>query len=112
MFTRIGYTGGTKSHPTYLHIGGFASSFFSRIDHTEVVEVNYDESVISLSDILRVFFENHDYSTRLPQRYASSIFFTELAQYDEAMYFMKTRLVCLPRPVLSRTTASSPASRL
>ena len=82
VFTRIGYTGGTKPHPTYLHIG----------DHTEVVEVNYDESVISLSDILRVFFENHDYSTRLPQRYASSIFFTELAQYDEAMYFMKTRL--------------------
>ena len=74
--------------------------------------MNYDEQVISLSDILRVFFENHDYSSRLPQRYASSIFFTELAQYDEAIYFMKTRLVRFLNSLLSRTTVSSRVWRL
>ncbi|OAO13894.1 Ecdysone-induced protein [Blastocystis sp. ATCC 50177/Nand II] len=81
-FTRIGYTGGIEPHPCYLHIG----------DHTEVVEVNYNKRIISLSDILRVFFENHDYTMPLPKRYASSIFFTESSQYDEAASFMRTRL--------------------
>ena len=63
------------------------------VDHTEVVEVNYNKKIISLSDILYVFFENHDYTLPLPKRYASSIFFTESSQYDESVSFMRTRLV-------------------
>lgn len=43
-----GYSGGVKLHPTYRRIG----------DHTEVVEVHYNTKLITLSDILEVFFEN------------------------------------------------------
>ena len=82
-FTRIGYSGGVKLHPTYRRIG----------DHTEVVEVHYNTKLITLSDILEVFFENHDYSAVFPSRYMSSVFYTDERQKDETEYFIKHNLV-------------------
>lgn len=82
-----------------------------RVDHTEVVEVNYNKRIISLSDILRVFFENHDYTMPLPKRYASSIFFTESSQYDEAASFMRTRLVAAGKRLDSRAIQPSRVCR-
>ncbi|KAK8796009.1 hypothetical protein WA171_003973 [Blastocystis sp. BT1] len=81
-FTRIGYSGGVKLHPTYRRIG----------DHTEVVEVHYNTKLITLSDILEVFFENHDYSAVFPSRYMSSVFYTDERQKDETEYFIKHNL--------------------
>ena len=81
------------------------------VDHTEVVEVNYNKRIISLSDILRVFFENHDYTMPLPKRYASSIFFTESSQYDEAASFMRTRLVAAGKRLDSRAIQPSRVCR-
>ena len=72
-----------KLHPTYRRIG----------DHTEVVEVHYNTKLITLSDILEVFFENHDYSAILPSRYMSSIFYTEEHQKEETEFFIKHNLV-------------------
>lgn len=48
--TRVGYGGGTTSDPTYRNMG----------DHTETVEVVYDPGVISFSDILNAFWDNHN----------------------------------------------------
>lgn len=63
------------------------------LDYTEVVEAHYDKSVISLSDILDVFFENHDYTTLYPKRYASAIYYTEDEQREEAESVIKYTLV-------------------
>ncbi|KAK8828992.1 hypothetical protein WA538_000994 [Blastocystis sp. DL] len=81
-YTQIGYSGGKKLHPTYRRIG----------DHTEVVEVHYNPKLISISDILQVFFENHDYTALFPTRYRSSVFYTEDIQKDEAEYFIRNVL--------------------
>ena len=81
-YTRIGYAGGSITNPSFQHIGNY----------TEVVEAHYDKSVISLSDILDVFFENHDYTTLYPKRYASAIYYTEDAQREEAESVIKYTL--------------------
>ena len=65
----------------------------SSLDYTEVVEANYNKSVASLSEILELFFENHDYSIVYPKRYASVIYYTEEQQREESEYYMKHYLV-------------------
>ncbi|CBK24017.2 uncharacterized protein [Blastocystis hominis] len=77
-------------------IGGLFGVQFTRIgyagDYTEVVEANYNKSIISLSEILQLFFENHDYSVVYPKRYASVIYYTEEEQREESEYYMKQYL--------------------
>lgn len=45
----MGYSGGTKPHPTYRNLG----------DHTETVQVDFDPTVISYQELLEVFWESH-----------------------------------------------------
>ena len=47
--TRVGYSGGTTSNPTYHEMG----------DHSETIEIDYDPNMITYSDILNVFWANH-----------------------------------------------------
>ena len=56
-------------------------------------KANYNKSIISLSEILELFFENHDYSVVYPKRYASVIYYTEDEQREESEYYMKHYLV-------------------
>lgn len=62
---RSGYAGGTIENPTYEEV--------SRGDtgHAEVIVVDYDESEISLSDILNIFFSLHDPTT--PNRQGNDV---------------------------------------
>jgi peptide-methionine (S)-S-oxide reductase len=48
--TRVGYQGGTKLNPTYYDLG----------DHSETVQLDYDPTVISYEELVRVFFASHD----------------------------------------------------
>lgn len=48
--TRVGYAGGTAIHPTYRQMG----------DHTETVEMDFDPAIITLEEILDVFWNNHN----------------------------------------------------
>ena len=49
-----GYTGGNKEDPSYKEVAGGST------DHAEAVEVHYDSSKISYSDLLEVFWRNID----------------------------------------------------
>ena len=48
--TRVGYAGGTTPAPTYHDLG----------DHTEVVQVEYDPTMLSYADLLDAFWSGHD----------------------------------------------------
>ncbi|MBX0305129.1 peptide-methionine (S)-S-oxide reductase MsrA [Haloarcula salinisoli] len=48
--TRVGYAGGTEPNPSYYSLG----------DHTEVVQVEYDPETLDYSDLLDVFWANHN----------------------------------------------------
>ena len=49
-----GYAGGCTEDPTYRQVCG------GETGHAEVVEVEYDSEVVSLEDLLGVFFASHD----------------------------------------------------
>lgn len=53
----VGYSGGTTSNPSYEMI------CTGRTGHAEVIEVNYDEKLISLDRLLDIFFQVHDPTT-------------------------------------------------
>ena len=74
--TRVGYTGGKNSHPTYRNHPG----------HAEAVEIIFDPSRITYRQILEFFFQIHDPSTLNRQgndigsSYRSAIFYTSEEQ--------------------------------
>jgi peptide-methionine (S)-S-oxide reductase len=62
--TRVGYSGGTKSDPTYQDIG----------DHSESIEIQYDSGVISYATLLKHFWDQHTPTEQGKRQYASAIF--------------------------------------
>ncbi|XP_055624607.1 peptide methionine sulfoxide reductase-like [Toxorhynchites rutilus septentrionalis] len=65
--TRVGYAGGTTESPVYKNMG----------DHTEVIEIHYDPTKISFTDLLDLFWNNHEYglTTRIKRQYMSLILY-------------------------------------
>ena len=64
--TQVGYAGGTKKNPTYVSLG----------DHSETIEIEFDPKKISYKELLDIFWESHEPTTRsFSRQYASFIFF-------------------------------------
>ena len=82
--TRVGYMGGILENPTYEEI------CTGKTLHAEMVEVNFDSSLISYETLCREFWVMHD-PTSLNQQggdigtqYRSTIYFTNSAQAEIA----------------------------
>jgi len=102
-----GYTGGHVANPGYKQVCSGATG------HAEAVQVSFDSAVISLRDLLAVFFASHDPTTLNRQgndvgtQYRSAIFYhTEeqraaarqaIAELDAARHW--------PHPVVTELTA-------
>lgn len=77
-----GYMGGQTENPSYEAV------CTGQTGHAEVVQITYDESVISFSDLLDVFFTIHDPTTLNRQgndigtQYRSAIFYHDAAQRE------------------------------
>lgn len=73
--TSVGYAGGFTPNPSYEEVCSGLTG------HTEVVLVAFDKNIISLNQVLRVFWENHDPTQGMRQggdigtQYRSSIYF-------------------------------------
>ncbi len=64
--TRVGYSGGTQSHPTYHNLG----------DHTETLQIDFDPLLISYQQLLVMFWANHNPTQRVWSRqYMAALFY-------------------------------------
>ena len=52
--TAVGYSGGTTPNPTY------EETCTSMTGHTEAVRIVFDPQVVSVDELLKIFWENHD----------------------------------------------------
>jgi peptide-methionine (S)-S-oxide reductase len=83
--TSVGYAGGFTPNPTYEEVCSGLTG------HTEVVLAVFDASQVSLADMLRVFWENHDPTQGMRQgndigtQYRSGIYYTSDEQRDIAI---------------------------
>jgi peptide-methionine (S)-S-oxide reductase len=84
-----GYAGGNVPNPTYEQVST------GQTGHAEVAWLKYDPSLISLSDLLAVFFTAHDATTLNRQgndigtQYRSVIFYTTEQQKVEAEKYLE-----------------------
>ena len=63
--TDVGYTGGSKSQPSFHDLG----------DHIEAVRVYFDQRIIPYEELLDMFWKVHDASAEMDGRYGSAIFY-------------------------------------
>lgn len=75
--TKVGYMGGHKENPTYENV------INGNTGHFESIEVTYDPSVITYGDLVRLFYETHDFTQLNGQgpdigpQYLSNIFYMD-----------------------------------
>jgi peptide-methionine (S)-S-oxide reductase len=87
---KSGYTGGFIKNPSYREVCQ------GRTGHAEGIRLDYDESLISYTELLEVFFATHDPTTLNRQandvgtQYRSAIFYLDDEQYETAKLFIKT----------------------
>jgi len=106
--TAVGYMGGKKSNPTYREV------CTDRTGHAEVVQVTYDPSQVSYDELLRVFWTNHNPTTKNRQgpdvgsQYRSAVFF-HTPEQEAAARVSKDELErtdAFRKPIVTEITAA------
>ena len=84
QMTSVGYAGGHAADPTYESVCSGATG------HTEVVKIQFDSSIISLKEVLKIFWECHDptqgnrQGNDIGSQYRSACFCANDGDLDEA----------------------------
>jgi peptide-methionine (S)-S-oxide reductase len=109
--TAVGYQGGTTPNPTY------EEACSGETGHTEAVMVVFDPSKISLEEVLKTFWEEHDPTQGMRQgndigtQYRSSIYTTSAEQADRVMQIRNAYETLLLAKGLGKiTTEIAPAA--
>ncbi|MFW9818674.1 MAG: peptide-methionine (S)-S-oxide reductase MsrA [Candidatus Thorarchaeota archaeon] len=82
--TRVGYTGGNFTEPTYKDVCSHKTG------HAEAIEITYDPKIVTYDELLNVFWSIHNPTTLNRQgpdigsQYRSAIFYLNEEQKDKA----------------------------
>ncbi|MBH0231266.1 peptide-methionine (S)-S-oxide reductase MsrA [Halobacillus yeomjeoni] len=78
--TRVGFMGGHLENPTYTQVKT------GETGHAEVVKIDYDPTIITYAELVNIFFEVHDPTSKNKQgvdvghQYRSVIFYSDESQ--------------------------------
>ena len=108
--TTVGYCGGHTTNPTYKDV------CTGTTDHAEVVKIVFDPDKISYTDLLTLFFNNHNPTTKNQQgvdvgtQYRSVIFYNDHYQKKmaETMIHELTALHRFNKPIVTDVVAAQP----
>jgi peptide-methionine (S)-S-oxide reductase len=107
--TRVGYTGGTTTSPTYKQVCR------GRTGHAEAVEVSFDPALVSYEQLLATFWSCHNPASRNRQglnigsQYRSAVFTHSAAQDAAARAGRETQQSELRWPRRTIATQIEPA---
>lgn len=107
--TAVGFMGGALDNPTYEDV------CYRKTGHAEVVEVEFDPTLVSYDTLLNVFWENHDPTTLnrqgpdIGEQYRSAVFYNTPEQ-QAAAEASKQRLETegrYRRPIVTEVTPAA-----
>jgi peptide-methionine (S)-S-oxide reductase len=106
--TSVGYSGGTKEHPTYKEVCTGTTG------HAEVCEVEFDPTQVTYEQLLNAFWNMHDPTTLNRQgpdhgtQYRSAIYYTtpEQQQIATASKEAAEKSGKFKRPIVTEITAA------
>ncbi len=107
--TRVGYTGGDVTDPTYEQVCGKTTG------HAEAIEILYDPAIISYGDLLEKLWDFHDPTTLNRQgpdvgtQYRSAVFYLDDEQKAAAEKSIAetNRSGKFTNPIVTEVTAAS-----
>lgn len=100
-----GYAGGTDHHPDYYRVASGVTG------HAEVVQVVFDPTVISLLDVLDIFWAIHDPTTvgrqgnDVGSQYRSVILYTDAQQLPVIEQSVQAAAQLWPNPIVTEVKA-------
>ncbi len=105
LAVQSGYCGGKPAHPSYEQVCS------GQTGHAEVVKLRFDNSLISLRDILEIFFTMHDPTTLNRQgndvgtQYRSVIFYANAEQANLARQIKAEMANVWDAPIVTEISA-------
>lgn len=102
--TAVGYTGGHTDDPTYRAVCSHTTG------HAEAVLVEFDPKVVTYDTLVRVFFKNHDPTTKNRQgpdvgdQYRSAVFFFSPAQQTAAKAAIASEQSLRDKPIVTEVS--------
>ena len=106
--TKVGYTGGSTTNPTYEQVCSDSTG------HAEAVDVWFDPALVSFEELLSVFWSIHDPTTPnrqgwdLGSQYRSAIFVHDADQERLAIASRDGRQTSLSRQIVTQIVPASP----
>ncbi|GGA88367.1 peptide methionine sulfoxide reductase MsrA [Neiella marina] len=99
-----GYAGGATENPTYEQVCAGDTG------HAEVIQIEFDESLIGYSDLLNVFFTSHDPTTLNRQgndvgtQYRSAVFYHNAEQQQLAQAYIDQHSADFDHAIVTEVT--------